>query len=197
MITSTLRHAALAAATVVVSLALVSCAEPPPGQSSAPTNVATNAAPATPPAAAPQNPGDAKPPLGMEDTIEGRVVGLYCYKQNPKAPIEEQIACAKKNVATGGDLGVLGSDNTLYVDSTADSRITNAKLKDFIGEEVTIQGQMIGDAPELNFGDVKVKKFAMKLSRRKGVPPTGATPNMPKPKQSDVKGPKAKEPRTK
>jgi hypothetical protein len=125
----------------------------------------------------------------MEDTIEGRVVGLYCFKNNPKASLDEQKACAQANVDKGGQLGILASDNTLYVDNVPDARITNAKLRDFIGEEVTVQGQMIGDAPDLNFGDVKVKKFDMKLSRRKGSAPVGVQPNMPKPKQSDVQRP--------
>jgi hypothetical protein len=137
-----------------------------PTASNAPTNAAAPAAAA------------GQPPLGMEDTIEGRVVGLICYKENPKATPEQLAACAKNNVEKGGYLGVLGSDGTLYVNPDVDVRINNAQMKDFIGQEVTVQGQNLGDAPDLSWDGVTVKKFKMKLVRRKGPPPAGAEKNI-------------------
>ncbi len=172
---------ALAAAIAVSSLALVSCGTeppPPPGNAAAPTNAAppptSNAPVATNGATAPTTPG----PLGMENTIEGRVIGLICYKQNPNASVEEAKACATANADRGGALGVLGNDGILYVDEHPDARVTNGKLKFFIGEEVTVQGQMIGDAPELGWDNVKVKKFKFVLARRKGAAAAGTPKQM-------------------
>jgi len=172
-------------AAVLLILTLAGCGEPPaPGSSPASGNSPQGAnANAAAPAGPKPQPGDAKPPLRMEDTVEGRVIGLICYKENPKASPEEAKACALDKVAKGGRLGILGADGTVYVDSTTDAGVTNQKLKDFIGEDVTIQGQMIGDVPDLNWADVKVKKFAFKLVRRKGAPPAGTPRQLePKPK---------------
>lgn len=170
---------ALVAAIAAASLSLASCGSeppPPPGNSAAPANTsptpATNAPVATNGATAPTTPG----PLGMENSIEGRVVGLICYRQNPNASVEEAKACATANAERGGALGILGNDGILYVDEHPDARVTNGKLKFFIGEEVTVQGQMIGDAPELGWDNVKVKKFKFVLARRKGA----AAPGTPK-----------------
>lgn len=119
-----------------------------------------------------------QPPLGMEDTIEGRVVGLVCFKQNPKATPEQLADCSKANAAQGGRLGVLGADGTLYINPDVDVRVNNSQMSDFIGLEVTVQGQMIGDAPDLSWDGVTVKKFKMKIVRRKGPPPPGTPKNM-------------------
>jgi len=160
-------------ACVLAGMATVACDKndnpPAGGNATAATNKeATNTAPN----------GQAAPPLGMEDTIEGRVVGLLCYKENPKATNEQLTECSKNNVEKGGYLGILGSDGTLYVNPDTDVRINNSQMKDFIGQEVTVQGQLIGDAPDLSWADVHVKKFKIKLVRRKGPPPPGAQKNM-------------------
>ena len=110
-LTSRLKTFGVAAA-AALALALTGCSEPPaPGSGPAATNAPsapnTNAAA---PAQTPPKPGDVKPPLGMEDTIEGRVIGLICYKQNRNASLEEQKSCATANAAKGGILAVLGSD---------------------------------------------------------------------------------------
>jgi len=189
--TAPLRRA-FAATIVLVAASFAGCDSTPPASNG--NSTATNAPVAgananTTVATPPLGPGDAKPPVGMEDTIEGRVVGLYCYKQNPAATPEALKACTLEYVAKGGQLGVLTANKVLYVDAHPDARITNAKLKDFVGEDVTVQGALIGDVPELNFADVTVKKFDMKLARRKGSAAVGAKPNMPAPKQSDVQRP--------
>jgi hypothetical protein len=185
--TSVVRSLGLAAA-ASLTFAVAGCTEPPAPSASPTTNApqapATNA-PA--PAPTPPKPGEVKAPLGMEDTIEGRVIGLRCYKDNRNASPEEAKACAEANVAKGGRLGVLGSDGTVYVNENPDAGITNQQLQPFIGQEVTIQGQMIGDAPNLNWDDVKVKKFKFGLVRRKGAPAPGTprqvapTPNKAEP----------------
>jgi hypothetical protein len=166
--------AAIVAALALTLGALSGCSdEPTPGRNTAAPTAPANANAATPSPSL-QADGTPKAPLGMEDTIEGRVIGLFCYKQNRNASPEQAKACAKEYADKGGALGVLGADGTVYVDKNPDARLTNGKLEPFIGEEVTIQGQMVGDAPELGWDDVKVKKFDMKLTRRKGSGPAGA-----------------------
>ena len=188
-------RAALGAALLIVASSLFAACDSAPQPDAGNTPVTNAAAPtnaATPKVAPPRNPADAlKPPVGMEDTIEGRVVGLACLKNTPDATAEELKACAEGNLAKGGQLGILAADNVIYVDSHPDARVTNAKIKDFIGQDVTVQGQHLEDMPNLNFGNYTVKKFDMKLARRKGSTPTGMPPNMPKPKQSDIQRPAA------
>jgi hypothetical protein len=187
--------AALGAALLIVASSLFAAcngAPEPAGGNTAATNAEAPTNAAQPKVAPPRNPADAlKPPVGMEDTIEGTVVGLACLKNTPNATAEQLKACAEGNLAKGGQLGILSADNVIYVDSHPDARVTNAKIKDFVGQEVTVQGQHLEDMPNLNFGAYTVKKFDMKLARRKGAVPAGATPNMPKPKQSDIQRPAA------
>ncbi len=190
----TVARAKFSVAFGLLCLCSVACSNPPAHEDpAAPTNASSATANTNKPTIAtpPQNPGTVKPPLGMEDTIEGRVIGLACYKQNPKASLEEQKACAKEHMDKGGQLGLISPDGTtIFVDAHPDARVTNAKLRDFVGEEVTIQGQMLGDV-DVTIPGATVKKFDFKLVRRKGSAPPGMPANMPKPKQSDVKRPPA------
>ena len=177
-------------AVALFMLTLAGCHEPPAPATNAPAAANTNAAPAT---TAPPTNGQTRAPLGMEDTIEGRVIGLLCYKQNRNMTAEQAKACATENAAKGGILAILGADGTVYVNENPDAGVTNNQLKYFIGDEVTIQGQMIGDAPNLNWDDVKVKKFKYGLVRRKGAPAPG-TPRQVEPTGKKAEAPAAKKP---
>lgn len=176
--------AALVAAIALCTLAAACTNQSAPaGNDAAPSNAsgpasgtapATNApAPVTTPGAAP---GTQAPP-GMPDTLEGRVVGLLCYKENPKAAPDAAVQCAKQKMQEGGALGVLASDGTIYINDK-DVRTNNVQLQYFIGEEVTVQGQMIGDAPDVSWPGTQVKKFDMRIVRRKGPAPAGAEKGM-------------------
>lgn len=168
---------ALAAALVTASL--TGCAEQ---QENRPVNTSpmpaagANVNPA-PTVAPPTNTGELRPPIEMKDTIEGKVIGLLCYKNSRNASDAEAIACAKKMVEDGGALVVLGTDGAVYLNDK-DPRSNNTQLQFFIGETVTVQGVSLGDLPDLSWDDVKVKKFAMRLVRRKGPPAAGTEKQM-------------------
>ncbi|HQR39434.1 MAG TPA: hypothetical protein PLF26_13660 [Blastocatellia bacterium] len=185
-------------ATMLLAAAAMCAAACEPANTAAPggNTAAQNAsnAPVAATNAAPTAPGTMQPPLGSEDNIEGTVVGLICYKENPKAPPEKLAECAKANLEKGGYLGVLGADGTLYINADADVRVNNAQLRDFVGQQVTVQGQMIGDAPQLSWEGVTVKKFKMKLVRRKGPPPAGTPKNMTNTGQAGGAPPPVKKP---
>lgn len=113
-------------------------------------------------------PGNMPTPLGMEDSIEGRVVGVLCLEKNPAMAAAEMKTCAEASSKEGGALAVLGSDGVLYInDEKTDIRKNNKQLEFFIGEEVTVQGQLIGAATKSTIGPITVKQFRMKLVRRK------------------------------
>lgn len=177
-----LSRAALAAALALSTLALAACE---PGPTNAPEGgrapaggaspAATNAAPA-PPAAPPRTPGEIRPPLGQEDSIEGRVIGLSCYRKNA-GNLEATIQCARANVGQREVLAVLGKDGTVYA-GEGDARRINEQLRYFIGQDVTVQGKDLGDAPDLGWEGVKVKKFDFHLVRRVGDAPADAPKSM-------------------
>jgi hypothetical protein len=155
-------------------VAIAGCSSQPDGYGPANGNAggATNTAtkPATnAPATVPGGmPGNMPVPMGMEDSIEGRVVAVLCLEKNPNMPTAEAKACAESTSKGGGALAVLGTDGVLYInDEKTDIRKNNKQLEFFIGEVVTVQGQLIGDATRPRVGEIAVKQFRMKLVRRK------------------------------
>jgi hypothetical protein len=163
----------------VATLSLTGCTDEQPTRptnTNAPVAAGTNTS-TTPTVAPPTNTGELRPPIEMKDTIEGKVIGLLCYKNTPNAAPEAAIACAKQMVKDGGALGVLGADGTVYI-GESDPRSNNTRLEFFIGETVTVQGVMLGDLPDLGWDNVKVKKFSMKMVRRKGPPAPGTEKQM-------------------
>lgn len=155
---------------LVAVAALASCSsEPGVGTGAANTSSAANRSAAnTAPAVPGGMPGNMPAPMGMEDSIEGRVVSVICLERTPDLPPAEAKKCAEELTKTGGPLAVLASDGTLYInDEEADTRKTNKQLEFFIGEEVTIQGQVMGAAKRPMIGKTPVKQFRMKLVRRK------------------------------
>ena len=179
---------AIATAIVAALLPLAGCTEPEP----APGPAAANANTAAPRTAngnsgviqgqAPKAGDPGMAPIELKDTIEGRVIGILCHKENPNATPEQATACAKQKVAEGGALGVLADDGTIFINDK-DVRTNNTQLQFFIGEIVTIQGQALGDAaPDAGWEGLKVKKFNMKLVRRKGAPAAGTERQMTDPK---------------
>ncbi len=132
------------------------------------TNTATKAATNAPGTVPGGMPGNMPVPMGMEDSIEGTVVAVLCLEKNPNMPAAEAKACAESTSKSGGALAVLGNDGILYInDETTDIRKNNKQLEFFIGEVVTVQGQLIGDATRSKVGAISVKQFRMKLVRRK------------------------------
>lgn len=165
--------AAPIAALLLAIVALAGCSSDPGGSGNTAgtaggtTNTAKAAtnAPATVPGGMP---GNMPVPMGMEDSIEGTVVAVLCLEKNPNMPAAEAKACAESTSKGGGALAVLGSDGILYInDEKTDIRKNNKQLEFFIGEVVTVQGQLIGDATRPRVGEIAVKQFRMKLVRRK------------------------------
>ena len=184
--------AALATALLATALILGGCADeaPAPGPAATNANTASTAPAATNdgviqgPAPKPGDPG--LPPLDMKDTIEGRVIGILCYKKNPEAPPVEAKACALQNLPMGGALGVLTEDGTIYINDK-DVRTNNKQLEFFVGEIVTVQGQTLADPePGPGWEGLKVKKFNMKLVRRKGAPAEGTPRQMNVPQNKNA-----------
>jgi len=158
------------AACLLAASGLGACSDGPASKGSGNANVtaptANVAAPAAPGGTG--MPGNMPAPLGMEDSIEGRVVAVLCYEKNPNMPAAEAKACAESTSKQGGALAVLGDDGVLYInDEKVDIRRNNKQFEFFIGEIVTVQGQLIGDATRPKIGSTPVKQFRMKLVRRK------------------------------
>lgn len=162
------------AALLLAIVTLAGCSSDPAGSGNTAgsaggaTNTATKPATNAPVTVPGGMPGNMPVPMGMEDSIEGRVVAVLCLEKDPNMPAAEAKACAESTSKGGGALAVLGSDGVLYInDETVDIRKNNKQLEFFIGEEVTVQGQLIGAATRPSIGKIEVKQFRMKLVRRK------------------------------
>jgi hypothetical protein len=175
-INSRLSTAVLATALALSSLSLAGCAETAPtagtNANTGATNAAQQPAATNAPLATNRAPGQMQAPLGMEDSIVGKVVGLACYRKNP-GNIDATIACTKQNIGQNEALVVLGNDNVVYA-GEGDARIVSGQLQPFVGQEVTVQGKMGADAPDMSWENVTVKKFKYGIVRRNGPPPADA-----------------------
>jgi hypothetical protein len=74
-------------------------------------------------------------------TIKGEVVDLMCYLDHG-AKGEKHAACAKTCIESGGPVGILTSDNTLYL-VIGDHAPMNKTLAPLAGKTVTVKGKVV------------------------------------------------------
>jgi hypothetical protein len=187
---TTTRRAALAAALALAVLFPVACSDEQAGNNSAgpaaaaPAANSSPAATGTPAAPTTGSPAPGAPPtaqtLKVGDTgrIEGRVINVICYAQNPTAPPEEAAECAKQQFEAGnGALAILGNDNVIYV-SALGPRVANQQLGSLVGAEVIANGTVTEEATELSYG-IPARRLKIRFVRRKDAPSrTEGTPKL-------------------
>ena len=109
------------AALLLAIVTLAGCSSDPAGSGNTAgtaggaTNTATKSATNAPGTTPGGMPGNMPVPMGMEDSIEGRVVAVLCLEKDPNMPAAEAKACAESTSKGGGALAVLGSDGVLYI----------------------------------------------------------------------------------
>lgn len=97
---------------------------------------------------------------GNVQTIKGHIIGLTCFlKHNTKGPSHKECAieCAEK----GLPLGLLAQDGKIYQimgKGHADLKTVNAKLRDYIEEDVIVVGETFENHGLLAIVIEKIKK---------------------------------------
>ena len=175
------RHAGrsgICAALALAALFSWACADAPDDAGTTPRS--TNAAagdgapapgsPGTPGGTAPAGGATGKPIRGASDRIQGRIISLICYKQDPSATPEAATECAKAQIDQGGGaLAILGTDNIVYL-SDRDPKTNTAQLRGYLGHEVIADGIVLEEMPELAWPGVTIRKIQIKMIKKKDRP---------------------------
>lgn len=74
-------------------------------------------------------------------TIKGEVVDLMCYLDHG-AKGDKHADCAKTCIRSGGQVGILTSDDQLYL-IVGDHKPINDKLVDMAAKTVTVKGKVV------------------------------------------------------
>lgn len=74
-------------------------------------------------------------------TVKGEVVDLMCYLDHG-AKGEKHASCAKTCIESGGPVGILTSDNKLYL-VIGEHKPINDKLAAYAAKTVTIKGKLV------------------------------------------------------
>ena len=87
--------------------------------------------------------GTASPASGVEQTLTGEVVDVFCYlSHGPDGLGKGHAACAKKCIQNGLPVAIKVGDQ-LYLASMADHLPANASLGKFAGQQVTVRGNVM------------------------------------------------------
>jgi len=173
----------LTATLLAASLVGVACNGTP--STNAPTNTNSAATPApenkqqpgltgssapTPPGGV-VAPGSPDGPLtkGATARVQGRVINLACYRDNPSMTPDNLDQCSRDAAADSKALVFLGSDGIVYVPEIAAEM--SVEYKTFIGEDVNIDGNIHADAPNLAWPGVTVKKMEVIRVRKRNITP--------------------------
>jgi hypothetical protein len=178
---TTLNRAAHAAALAIILLVPSACTDDAssPGAPGATNGSASSPSGVRPPSGTQTNgvgsvtpagaPGQLAP--GTKNRIEGRVINLVCFRENPSATPEVAAECAKQQLAANnGALAILGTDNIVYV-SDSGLKTANEQLGAFIGPEIVADGTVVADAPDQVLSGVTVKRLQIRFVRKKVMPP--------------------------
>jgi len=83
---------------------------------------------------------EAAAPAGGAQTLTGEVVDVFCYLNHPAQGLgKDHAACAKKCISSGLPVAIKVGD-ALYLASMADHQPANAKLAEWAGKQVTVEG---------------------------------------------------------
>ena len=74
-------------------------------------------------------------------TIKGEVVDLMCYLDHG-AKGEKHAGCAKTCIESGGPVGILTSDNELYL-IIGEHKPMNDKLAPYAAKTITVKGKVV------------------------------------------------------
>jgi hypothetical protein len=78
---------------------------------------------------------------GETQTVKGEVVDLMCYLDHG-AKGEKHAECAQTCIKSGGPVGLLTSDNQLYL-VIGEHKPMNDKLADYAAKTITLKGKVV------------------------------------------------------
>jgi hypothetical protein len=104
---------------------------------------------------------------GATARVYARAITATCYKNNPSMTQENLDNCSRESVAAGTPIVFLGKDGIVYVPEIAPEMSMEYKV--FIGEDVLLDGNIHGEAKELSWPGVTVRKMEIVRVRKRSI----------------------------